>query len=104
MVTLVPVHVASFDTRRASLSPDRLQYWAAWRLLPGRSDVPATRCCTWVLEFCNVDRWLQLPRHSRRQRTTPVSKDIIQHLTTEPFIRSPVKSFVLKQRHGLITR
>ena len=39
IATLVPVHVASFDTRRTSLSPDGLQYWAAWRLWSGRSDV-----------------------------------------------------------------
>lgn len=71
MATLVPVHVASFDTRRASLSPDRLQYWAAWRLSSGRSDVPVTGCCTWVHESCNLDRWLQLLRHFFRQRTAP---------------------------------
>lgn len=45
MAMLVPVHVASFDTRRTSLSPDRLQYWAAWRLSSGRSDVP----CVYLL-------------------------------------------------------
>lgn len=71
MATLVPVHVASFDTRRASLSPDRLQYWAAWRLSSGRSDVPVTGRCTWVRESCNTYRWLQLPRHSLRRRTPP---------------------------------
>lgn len=71
MATLVPVHVASFDTRRASLSPDRLQYWAAWRLSSGRSDVPTTGRCTWVRVVFNADGWLQLLRHFHLRRTPP---------------------------------
>ena len=58
MATLVPVHVASFDTRRASLSPDRLQYWAAWRLSSGRSDVPCMYLLQGVHGCIVLQRWL----------------------------------------------
>lgn len=101
MAMLVLVHVASFVTRRTSLSPDRLQYWAAWRLSSGRSDVPCMYLpLAAVRGYIVLQHWLlaaTLQAHPVTEETPGGSNDLIQNLKASPF-RSPMKSFVLKQK------
>lgn len=88
MATLVPVHVASFDTRRTSLSPDRLQYWAAWRLSSGRSDVPCmylSQRCTCVHGPAALAVGCSSPGISPSDGEQPRSFiDLTQNLNTRP--------------------